>query len=111
MSRSYSIGEKTTAEADAETAVDGGSAILVCADANSPSYFDDDEYGECACGQEIRWRPTAPKNADRVCGRCAFIDMSKRETAGKNSVVVVTKEAVAEAERVLGVTIRKETRQ
>lgn len=45
---------------------------VICVRATVSSTFTDDEYGPCSiCGEEVRFRPHAPKRPPRVCLECA----------------------------------------
>lgn len=44
---------------------------VVCVRANSPTAFDDDEYGLCSvCQEVIRFRPSVPDKPPKICIVC-----------------------------------------
>lgn len=46
---------------------------VVCAGADTPSPFDDNEIGTCCkCGTAIIFRPYMPKAVPRICLPCAI---------------------------------------
>ena len=47
--------------------------FVVCARADTPSPFDDNETGVCSnCGTAIIFRPHIPKGPPRICLECAM---------------------------------------
>jgi hypothetical protein len=45
----------------------------ICAPADWPARFDDDEFGTCiACGKSIRFRPHCPRKPSKLCVPCAY---------------------------------------
>ena len=65
--------------------------LVVCAPAELPSLFTDDEYGNCAlCGGRVRFRPHRPAVRSLVCLVCYVVN------ADDGDVVELTSESETE---------------
>lgn len=78
------------------------SNLYVCANSDSPTPFDDNQTGKCACGQSIMWRPHAPLDIKKVCIDCAIMYSREDEKKGEKPHIAATPSTWSEIQKFFG---------
>lgn len=54
--------------------------FVICARKTTPAHFAGDDSGVCcACGEEVRFRPHAPKKPPKMCMECMIENLGRTQ--------------------------------